>query len=554
MLKNGNWAMVAALSILGGIDGSWAQQKWSYAGCPDVSSADFTKVTLVSKNNDNSLNEPTRMDLASDGRIFYGERNGAIKIFKPSTPGATTGSIVTAGTFDVYSGTNKDGSQAESGINGFVLDPAFDTNHFIYIDYAPKSDSIWKISRFVVTGDQIDKATEKELFRVKTQRYHCCHTGGGMEFDLAGDLWMSMGNNTANPTDNNSATSFIDENSTEGIGDDQGHAANTNDLRGKILRIHPTADGKYTIPKGNLFAEGLAKTRPEIYTMGHRNAYTISIDPYRHWLSWGDVGPDQGGETEEHNLVTKPGFMGWPYFVGGLNSPTTSTNGSPTYKYRGNKDPNAPSNTSKWNTGITTLPPANPAILPYKESAAMVGPIFHYDGANTSKIKMPPHFDGKWFISDWNVGGGYLKVITLNDDGSAVTDNRALLAQGTLVGPITMKIGPDGALYVLEYGGSYFATTNDTKISRFEYKGGCLPTTPVLPVAVAPVGERKLAGLVAGLNLGLAREIDVPAGVKSFRVLDLRGKEVWHRAVDGASRVALPAEVSVGLYRVRFAY
>ena len=33
-------------------------------------------------------------------------------------------------------------------------------------------------------------------------------------------------------------------------------SGNTNDLRGKILRIKVKEDGTYSIPEGNLFAEG----------------------------------------------------------------------------------------------------------------------------------------------------------------------------------------------------------------------------------------------------------------------------------------------------------
>jgi cytochrome c len=534
-----------------------AQQKWTYPNCADVSTNDFQKVVLVNKTIDPTLTEPTRMDFAPDGRIFFSERNGKLKIFKPSTPGASTGTIVVAGTLDVYSGTNKDGSQSESGINGFVLDPNFASNNYIYIDYAPKSDSAWWISRFTMTGDQLDKASEKNLFKVPTQRIHCCHTGGGMQFDLQGNLWMSLGNNTANPTDNASQTSFIDESSPNGIGDDQAHAANTNDLRGKIIRIHPKADGTYDIPAGNLFPQGTAKTRPEIYTMGHRNAYTIAVDPYRGWLAWGDVGPDEQGETEEHNLVTKPGFMGWPYFVGGLNSPTTAAGGTK-YSYRGNKDANAPMNNSKWNTGINALPKANPAILPYKESAAITGPIFHYDGANPSTKKLPPHFDKKWFISDWNNGRGYVKVVTLSDDGSTVTDNRELFTNGSAngtVGVITIKVGLDGALYVLEYGGAYFSTTGDTKIARYEYKGTCLPPTPTLPVGIVGGMPKALVGMITSMNLGMNREVDIPASAKSFSVYDVQGKAVWEHVVANAeSRVTMPSNLSLGLYRVKFEY
>ena len=37
-------------------------------------------------------------------------------------------------------------------------------------------------------------------------------------------------------------------------------SGNTNDLRGKILRIKPGATGGYTVPAGNMFAPGTART------------------------------------------------------------------------------------------------------------------------------------------------------------------------------------------------------------------------------------------------------------------------------------------------------
>ncbi|MCO7089445.1 PQQ-dependent sugar dehydrogenase, partial [Pseudomonas aeruginosa] len=117
--------------------------------------------------------------------------------------------------------------------------------------------------------------------------------------------------------------------------------ANTNDLRGKILRIHPEADGSYTIPEGNLFPApsvpngGTAgsttaplgeprRTRPEIYTMGHRNPFRISVDPKTGFLYWGDIGPDAGqpkddrgpAGQDEVGQARKAGNFGWPYFVG----------------------------------------------------------------------------------------------------------------------------------------------------------------------------------------------------------------------------------------------
>ena len=55
-------------------------------------------------------------------------------------------------------------------------------------------------------------------------------------------------------------------------------ATNTNDLRGKVLRIKVNDDGSYSIPAGNLFAPGTPLTRPEIYAMGFRNPFRIQVD------------------------------------------------------------------------------------------------------------------------------------------------------------------------------------------------------------------------------------------------------------------------------------
>ncbi|MBK8634014.1 MAG: PQQ-dependent sugar dehydrogenase [Saprospiraceae bacterium] len=91
-----------------------------------------------------------------------------------------------------------------------------------------------------------------------------------------------------------------------------------------MLRIIPNADGSYEIPAGNLFAPGTALTKPEIYGMGMRNPYRISIDQKTGFVYWGDVGPDASKDSvglgpnghDEVNQMRKPGFFGWPYFVG----------------------------------------------------------------------------------------------------------------------------------------------------------------------------------------------------------------------------------------------
>lgn len=497
---------IAALSAIGALP-TQAQDSFSYPGCPDVSVADLRKVSLVDKQNHPALNEPLKMAVAKDGRLFFVERMGKVKLWEPASKAVTE-----LATLPVF-------SNHEQGLIGIALDPLFASNRWIYINRSVQGVDAFRVSRFTLNAGKLDIATEKVIIDIAIQRRTCCHTGGDLAFDAQGNLYVSTGNNINNG-------SYVDESNPDL--DDQGHSANTNDLRGKILRIKPKAlpDGgtgaapapgvgsTYDIPPGNLFVAGTALTRPEIYTMGHRNPYTISVDPKTGWVSYGDIGPDNGWDTEEHSQVTAAGNMGWPYFAGSA--------GHAHYKYTGDRDPAAPANNSPHNTGLKVLPPAVPALAGYRQSAAITGPIYRYDPALDSKVKLPPHFDGKWFVTDFNVG--YVKVLGLDAGAKAVTSTKVLIKDRALIRPIHMQMGPEGALYVLEYAG--WANSNaDTRIARFEYAGTCLPTA--LGREVRGPGARK-AKLVAELGFGSRGRERGEVGLR-----DLKGRPMGNTPVTG---------------------
>ena len=223
--------------------------------------------------------------------------------------------------------------------------------------------------------DKLDMASEKVMLRVATQREECCHAGGSLAFDAKGNLYLSTGDNT-NPFGSD-GFSPTDERPGRSPWDAQKSPANANDLRGKVLRVTPQADGTIKIPKGNLFKPGTPGTRPEIYAMGCRNPFRISVDQKNGILYWGDVGPDAQGFQEgrgpagqdEVNQARAAGNFGWPYFVGDNKA---------YWKYDFEKktsgerfDPLKPLNKSPNNTGIKELPPAQPAFIyyPYGPSA-----------------------------------------------------------------------------------------------------------------------------------------------------------------------------------------
>lgn len=189
----------------------------------------------------------------------------------------------------------------EEGLVGVTLDPKFEKNGWIYIYWMPHEsiDRDKRIGQRTVSRltydfatESIDQGTRKDLLHWDTQIHSCCHAGGGMSFDKDGNLYIGSGDsNSSGGSSGYSGNNWTQDYKGVSFQDARRTAGNTNDLNGKIIRIHPESDGTYTIPKGNLFPPGTAKTRPEIYVMGVRNIARLSVDPVHNWLNAGWVGP-----------------------------------------------------------------------------------------------------------------------------------------------------------------------------------------------------------------------------------------------------------------------
>src|SRR3954451_18313614 len=307
-----------------------------------------TKVVLTEK-----LDQPVELAVLPDERVLFIERHGYVNLYTPKD--GRTRRIETIPVSTKYA----DSSQAEDGLLGLAADPNFARNGYIYMYYSPAGPEQRNVlARYHRQGDTIPLDSKKVLLEVGTQRLKCCHTGGSIAFDSKGNLYLSTGDNS-NPF----ATGYapIDERPGYMPWDAQKSSGNTNDLRGKIIRIHPEPDGTYTIPEGNLFPKGTPKTRAEIYTMGHRNPYRISVDSPSGFLYWGDVGPDANVDSagrgprgyDEFNQARAAGNYGWPYFVGNNQAYFKTTfSDSVTVVPGAQFDPAHPVNTSPNNTGL----------------------------------------------------------------------------------------------------------------------------------------------------------------------------------------------------------
>ena len=197
---------------------------------------DFVKTNFIC-----GLDEPMAMDIFPDGKIIFIERTGAIKLFDPDSENLQIVSRINVFT------------RQEEGLLGIAIDPGWKNNHWIYLYYTPKKDNgAIRLSRFVFVNNSLQLSSEKIMLKVPTLKgQELFHAAGSIEFDDKGFLYLSTGDNSAH---SGNEYALIDERQGRIAFDAQRSSANSMDLRGKILRIKPLADGSYLCPKGNLYA------------------------------------------------------------------------------------------------------------------------------------------------------------------------------------------------------------------------------------------------------------------------------------------------------------
>jgi len=477
--------------ILGGIKYAMGDNKeldYSKVPTPIIPEENrFVKTQLVQ----GTFFEPTEMTILPNLDVLVAQRRGEIMLYKNDTK-----TVKQAGFLNVYWRTDKPGVNAEEGLLGIQKDPDFAKNHFVYIYYSPTDTSVNRLSRFTFNNDSVDPASEKIILQLYSQRDICCHTGGSVAFGKDRLLYVSTGDNTTPFDEPNQPFAShgyapLDDRPGHLQYDDRRSAGNTNDLRGKILRIRVNEDGTYTIPDGNLFPKGMAKTKPEIYVMGDRNPYRISVDQKTGFLYWGEVGPDANNDSmetrgprgyDEFNQARQAGFFGWPFVIAN-NLPYRE------YDYATGKsgaafDPAKPINNSRNNTGLQQLPPAQPAFIWYPYAAskdfpqlgsggrcAMAGPVYYPD-MYPSETRYPDYYNGKLFIYEWI--RGWIKVVTMLPNGDF--DNmEPFMLHTKFSNPSDMEVGPDGRIYVLEYGTGWFQRNPDAGLARIDYLAGNRP-------------------------------------------------------------------------------
>jgi glucose/arabinose dehydrogenase len=186
----------------------------------------------------------------------------------------------------------------EQGLLGLAFAPDYATSGLFYVDYTiPGNDiKVVQYQRAAGNANLANPASAHVLLSIDHHSY-TNHNGGQLAFGAEGDLYIGVGDGGSED-------------------DPEGNGQNTDTLLAKILRIHPSPGGGYTIPPSNPFV-GEAGKQPEIWAYGLRNPWRFSFDRATGDLIVGDVGQDLEEEVDFIAAGTGAGAnYGWSVWEG----------------------------------------------------------------------------------------------------------------------------------------------------------------------------------------------------------------------------------------------
>ena len=281
-------------------------------------------------------------------------------------------------------------SSGERGLLGIAFDPNFQSNQYVYLFYTATTPAIHnRVSRFKANGDIFDTAHgEVVLLDFDNLSGATNHNSGAIHFGADGKLYVAHGENA---TGSNSQT-----------------LAN---LLGKIIRMNPVPDPIAQIPTDNPFYSTATGKNRLIWALGLRNPFTFSIQPGSGRVFINDVGQNTWEEINEGQAGRN---FGWPTTEGAFSSASFPQFTNPVYTYA--------------HSGTTP------------SGCAITGGTFY----NPASPTFPAAYVGKYFFADY-CGNWIYSIDPLN---STVATQFA----GSILAPVDLKVGPDGALYYLSRG------------------------------------------------------------------------------------------------------
>ncbi len=322
------------------------------------------------------LNRPWSVAFLPDGRALVTEMGGRLLAIK--TDGAST-EIALEGLPPVFQ---------QGGVIGLMevaLDPEFTQNSFIYLTmgYGKPEANGTRLVRARLAGDRIEDV--RVLFS-STLKPRAGNNGGRLAFLGDGTLVLTVGDGSSRREE----------------------AQNPGNHLGTVVRLD--RDGRP--PQNNPFVQK-AGTAPEIYSLGHRNAQGIAVDPATGALLISEHGARGGDEV---NLIVPGGNYGWPVVTGGIDYPFAQI--TPFRQLEGYQD----------------------AVLEWTPSIAPAG-LAIYNGA------LFPQWRGDLLVPALKERS----VRRVVREGQRIVDQQLLLADMN-ERMRDVKVAPDGSIYVLTDG------------------------------------------------------------------------------------------------------
>jgi len=220
------------------------------------------------------LEIPWAISFAPDGRIFFTERVGNLRVIEDGKLNPEPVTILDVG-------------KGEGGLLGLALDPNFEENHYLYLyyTYSELLSTYNKVVRFT----ENDNKLSDEMVLIDKIPGASWHDGGRIKFGPDEKLYITTGD--------------------AGIKE---LAQDLNSPAGKILRIN--SDG--TIPQDNPFKDS------PVYSLGHRNPQGLDWDESGK-LVISEHGPsgERGVAHDEVNVIESGKNYGWPKVIGGEHDP-----------------------------------------------------------------------------------------------------------------------------------------------------------------------------------------------------------------------------------------
>ena len=382
-----------------------------------------------------STAKPIALAFTPDGRMLVATQPGQLRVYK-------NGTLLQTPALNISS---KICTNSERGMLGVAVDPNFSTNNYIYLSYSYNkfgvcptgqptnaNNPVNRVSRFVMSGDTVDPATEKVLID-NIPSPTGAHNAGDLHFGKDGYLYVTVGDGNCDYKGDSGCAGANDASRDRHI------------LLGKVLRI--TRDG------------GIPSTNPYTGTSSARCNLTGRTDPGKNCqetFAWGLRNP--------FRFAFDPNATGTRFFINdvGQNAWEEVDTGKSGADYAWNLCEGAQDNPDRAGSVDCTAAPYTPPVHQYSHSstgcASVTGGAFVPNGV------WPASYDNSYLLGDY-VCNKIFKLTPVSGGGFTRTEFASGMGGG---GPTAMTFGPHGSSKAL-----YYTTyANGGEIHRISYTAG----------------------------------------------------------------------------------